>query len=85
MIEKVNIEKYLRRDENSKPSSHRDNLSSISTNNNSYNDSGKKSSYSNKQLISVNMPYNFKRSSDPGLDMKKTDYVVRKYSKNIFL
>jgi hypothetical protein len=84
MIEKVNLEKYLRRDENSKPSSHRDSLSSISTNNNSYNDSGKKSSYSNKQLISVPMPYNFKRSSD-AFDMKRTDYVVRKYSKNIFL
>lgn len=85
MIEKINLDKYLKRDENNKPTSHRDSLSIVSTNNNSYNDSGKKSSYSNKQLISIHLPYNFKRTTEPGIDIKKTDYVVRKYSKNIFL
>ena len=83
MIEKVNIEKYLRRDETSKPSSYRESLSSTSTTNNSYHDSGKKSSLSNKQLISVPLPYNFKRANERTLDIneKKTDFVVRKYSK----
>ncbi len=88
LIEKVNLDKYLRKDENSKPCSHRENLSNISTNNNSYNDSGKKSSLSNKQLVSIPLPYNFKRTNDRSLDVvreKNTDYVKRKYSKNIFL